>query len=1319
MIQFIILYIILPFVVNCTSSFVTEIFNGDKSLHKELRKTYYIALKSFCKNDYTRLKNSREYQQHLAQLELFIETEDIDKIIPEYKDLITTWYNELKNNVITYNFINEKLSREIIDRLNRAILYYSAVGQRFNPISDYISRTLVKDTGDNDFFTSKSSYYLFDLIAEKNIDEKGEQKNRFILYSGAQTGKTIELYQLAYQLQKRGICRPYLFHLSRYTSIIFRDFLHRVTEEFKNIVLLLDGYDEIKDSSKDDFINEINCFSDNYPDISIVISSRINFENRNNFELFQPLYLKPLSYDDIHNYIKLNYPDIYEPFIGETCELRVFELLETPFFLKEMLKYFSKHNELPKTKSVLYGLLIDESFNIDEKHKQNKGNIRSLKTKGYMLLQKVAFVMTVSEKKQLTEEELFDKVLIEDAQLVCHFGIFRKDNVNLLYGFEHVAFKEYLVANILYKISQDEVSKLIFYPNTNKLINSWYNILLLFIEQVQNNKEKFSSIIDILIENNEPVIIEASPRFLDKTKRIEIFKKVFNYYKYKGLYVDYFQFRRQLMSFANYPESILFLVDQLKLNETKTANLYNSLVLLEFADYEGLDKDEKKIVKESLNNFLRERQHEKELKNYLILPYRNAEYYNDQDIQELGEILKYNQRAEILDHYFDLLLELEDVDKYAEWIFEAQQYIRIYQEDSVHYSIRRDSVYDVYDKFKSIGNISKALVFLATEEGYLVRNKEDQYSIKKKLFYKLSENYNKTENSDIIENVLSSFDNEDFSWYSLDKSDTETAFLYRDFFSSIGQTNKLLNKEYDIFESSETKNNHKRELLIPLLMTEDYFIKKMTSYGESDSSGYTIMNYSLPLDAFLRERLSKVLVEYFKVPERKKRDWKKESQDDFDLILDYTRFKREVEYHCDLECIYIYQYRKNSSSAKKIKDCVDHFLDGFAVNDIIDTNAARKAVNEIDNYSKYALDYISRYFGDKDEESRILISEDQKVIISRLVDSAIDKGVNWNNLDSLLAAITQNDILLSQDQIEKFVPFCYKNLSNHIAFKYGLANEYSEEMAMSRNVSLLDLLIHMSSKEFINEQIEEKLESEIKYDSLLYKHFSKYIIKNKIINMYSYLSQMLFDLIDQEFIKRDMLFYISRMDDSFSLIEDRFDELSDELKLSYFSAFKKEKMPKEAPGILWDIFPRLENSYKIDCLSILLRIGYDKALNVFIKYLRDSEYVYADKFTQLSYIGDEYLDLLIEILDIILGKIDITNNRIADVVLYPIGETAVLSRENLDKVKNAFEQIIEKYNNFYFLNRNIITLTDRLYESGRYNFTIPEALSIYDRLQIT
>lgn len=77
--------------------------------------------------------------------------------------------------------------------LNPACREYSIA--EFTPIQDYIPRKVSTSILDDDFITPGSTSFLYDII----VDKKSFPSSKFILYSSAQTGKTTELKNVAYQ----------------------------------------------------------------------------------------------------------------------------------------------------------------------------------------------------------------------------------------------------------------------------------------------------------------------------------------------------------------------------------------------------------------------------------------------------------------------------------------------------------------------------------------------------------------------------------------------------------------------------------------------------------------------------------------------------------------------------------------------------------------------------------------------------------------------------------------------------------------------------------------------------------------------------------------------------------------------------------------------------------------------------------------------------------------------------------------------------------------------------------------------------------------
>ena len=199
------------------------------------------------------------------------------------------------------------------------------------------------------------------------------------------SGKTTVLLELARDLiaraqQNHALPIPVVFHLSSWTqekqpiaewlvdelSRIYRVHrrIARLLMDQGNLLLLLDGLDEVKSEYREDCVEAINRFSEEQF-MSLVICCRVNdYEMLNNrLKLPAAVLLQPLTTQQINNY--LQHADARLSVIGERLEndTPMQELLELPLMLNIMvLAYQGKSTkELPFSSSNerLYKQLFD------------------------------------------------------------------------------------------------------------------------------------------------------------------------------------------------------------------------------------------------------------------------------------------------------------------------------------------------------------------------------------------------------------------------------------------------------------------------------------------------------------------------------------------------------------------------------------------------------------------------------------------------------------------------------------------------------------------------------------------------------------------------------------------------------------------------------------------------------------------------------------------------------------------------------------------------------------------------------------------------
>lgn len=184
---------------------------------------------------------------------------------------------------------------------------------------------------------------------------------RMVLLGGAGLGKTTELQQVAWEISKRKKF-PIFLSLNNYTSreTNIEKYINPRWNEIppQQLVILMDGFDEIEPGSTMQAVRDIQSFAEQNPSIKIIVSSRTNFYNKTSGEEegstlrdFSPYLLESLTQEDYKKYITENFTFDYDCFYKEVTQNRLLPLLENPFFLLHLPKYMRRKASLIKTRA--------------------------------------------------------------------------------------------------------------------------------------------------------------------------------------------------------------------------------------------------------------------------------------------------------------------------------------------------------------------------------------------------------------------------------------------------------------------------------------------------------------------------------------------------------------------------------------------------------------------------------------------------------------------------------------------------------------------------------------------------------------------------------------------------------------------------------------------------------------------------------------------------------------------------------------------------------------------------------------------------------
>lgn len=422
--------------------------------------------------------------------------------------------------------------------------------------SDYIPRKVVPhavamlDTFERSFQAQKSL----------SLTEALEESDQLLILSDAGHGKSIELHNLAGVLSKTPLF-PFLYSLGPYCGETICALLpepYRVLPP-EYLVLLFDGYDEMQENERSEFMRRLQSFLRDHPSVKVVISSRSNFckaevENRSQtFRGFQVYDLDDLTDTDIQEFLSRQAVDI-DRFIEAAKQSETGYLLQNPFYLTRLVRLYQKYGQLPGKAEVM-DYLITESFQLDDQKFQ--GDLEERRRDLFVLLEKAAFAMQLMQRSALDDvaeyQELFG---LEDRKLLKYSGLLRKEGTR--WCFSHNNFKEYLAAKFLSTLPQEEAIQ--YFSDGQGIKMSWVNTFGFFASIVQEWDVKSWT-----LEHAPSALVKFEPDHLELDVRVSIFKTIFLEREKKMLWLsDSLLDLEQLAMFACCDESLEFLLDKIR-----------------------------------------------------------------------------------------------------------------------------------------------------------------------------------------------------------------------------------------------------------------------------------------------------------------------------------------------------------------------------------------------------------------------------------------------------------------------------------------------------------------------------------------------------------------------------------------------------------------------------------------------------------------------------------------------------------------------------------------------------------------------------------
>lgn len=494
----------------------------------------------------------------------------------DYHGSISFYKNE---DVIDNYDLLKKINYCDIEKINKILLYLKREidGSDFNvDLNNYVK----KENITIDFFTKRRAFrndkqgHYFDKGID--IDELIKKKENIFLIGDAGSGKSEVCKYLFNMINKEDFKFPLYYKLLNYTGESIEKIKEEEFQDLPNrfVAFVFDGFDEISDNYKPVFIKEMNKFISKNENTLIIISSRYNFYKEGDKWLnnFQKYFIAPFNNNNIKElaeYYKID----YIKFMNQVNKHTFDKIIYNPFYAKYMINYYVTHYRIP-TKSVLIDSIIEESFTRDEVKYETTQQLNEDRKKLKKILKLLAISMAILERNYITNDE-FESLINNknDRKLLDYCSLWVNEKNKKM--FLHNLFFEYLAAQELLHLEQEEIKKMVCYENG--MFNTyWTNIFMFYLENKDDN------LLDWAIDLYPNFIFYLEKDNLSSNKREQVFKKIFEYYEEKRIWLPNDIYRNRnffdLIQDTNITEYLLTKLTK----DHHFTTIYNALVCLRF-----------------------------------------------------------------------------------------------------------------------------------------------------------------------------------------------------------------------------------------------------------------------------------------------------------------------------------------------------------------------------------------------------------------------------------------------------------------------------------------------------------------------------------------------------------------------------------------------------------------------------------------------------------------------------------------------------------------------------------------------------------------
>jgi hypothetical protein len=556
-----------------------------------------------------------------------------------------------------------------------------ATPHHFGEVESYLPRKVCR-TEDAD------SYRLF-------IDAEGftfdlatvvERNRRVVLVCDAGTGKSTELRRLA-ALYSKPDSRFHveLVRLNRYVDQPITELLCPSWRQVPQNELLigLDGLDEVEAKNRGDAVRRIESFADEHPEAHLVVSCRTNFYSTKTGKYpgtlrdFESYTLLKLDADDeeVKAFIVRKLGARRTAFSRTVGERGLSELLRLPFYLVRMVELFAETGSLPPNRAGVFEWLLQQRVEHDVLRAHARSDLREERQAVIRSLERLALGMETLGRNYISDDEfralMPDKATREQIKQCTLFENSRREPSE--WQFEHNNFQEFLAARALAAQPVETVKDFTsFGPDYRKVKPSWVNTLSLLFSSLEPGSRLLRDL-SAWVEEIEPeLFVKFEPDKIEAAKRNAIVKRVFAYYKERRIRIDADKYSYYELARFGEPEEIAdFLLTEIEGGD-EPVTVTDALNIL------GHSYLPRKLKRRALNLLVRcaTNSDNKYVQNRSLLALAHLGLTSREVVEQVTTSLRSNEEDWVRYGLYYFLSESDSLDEYIDVFLDGIRHVR-------------------------------------------------------------------------------------------------------------------------------------------------------------------------------------------------------------------------------------------------------------------------------------------------------------------------------------------------------------------------------------------------------------------------------------------------------------------------------------------------------------------------------------------------------------------------------------------------------------------------------------------------------------------